>query len=536
VRFGPRPPGVYPRGAKVQKLNQAPKQVPQPRGEGAGGGALRPGVSKFISTMKTALVAYDVFQGRSTGYYPPLHLCRLATQLGEAGEEVRIFDYAGEFRRMDHFFAEIRGYSPELVGLTCYTPYLIPFDRITRRLRTCLPRAVMVAGGPHPTVRPEWTLEKMDHLDYAVRGEADRALPALAGLLAGKCSPEDVPGLVYRTESGITANPPDRIDDLDQLFQLDRSYLDRYYESGLYWNLAARGKLDMLISSRGCPYNCRFCFQVEKKCRFRSVDHLMAEFEDLKRRGVRTVHIQDDSFTADRKRCLAVAGELVRGRYRFDLKIRSRVDSVDRELLARLKAAGVKQIVYGFESGSDRVLEAMGKGTTAARNLEAARLTKEAGIGCYGEIMVGFPGETPGTVEETIRFLLRARPIVGFIPVLYPLPGTEVYAEARKNGTLQGDWNLQGPWPWIKLPWTSSRSDLTAAARRIVQRIQRDPATVIYFLRRHLPALNVRAVKFLLRVFRDLHLRLFLVPPYPGWWGRTKISHCRTNNNNLDTP
>ncbi len=74
------------------------------------------------------------------------------------------------------------------------------------------------------------------------------------------------------------------------------------------------------------------------------------------------------------------------------------------------------------------------------------------------------------------------------------------------------------PWSRIKLPWIESYSDLTAAARRIVRTIQRDPGTVLYFLRKNLVALNWRSVKFLLRVVRDLHLRLFLVPPYPDWW------------------
>lgn len=468
--------------------------------------------------MKIALVAYDAFQGRSTGYYPPLHLCRLATQLAPAGEEVRIFDYAGEFRKMDPFFAEIRDYRPDLVGLTCYTPYLIPFDRITRRLRTYLPDAAMVAGGPHPTARPEWTLERMTQLDYAVRGEADRSLPDLVKMLEGKIPTREVPGLVYRTEGGIASNPPDRVEDLDLLPPLDRSYLDRYYQAGLYWNLAARGKLDMMISSRGCIYSCRFCFKVEKGCRFRSPDNLMEEFGELKRRGVKTVHIQDDAFTADRGRCLEIADRLARAGFGFRLKIRSRVDAVDEELLEKLKKAGVEQIVYGFESGSDRVLEAMGKGTTVVQNLEAARLTKEAGIGCYGEIMVGYPFETPETVEETVAFLRKAKPIVGFVPVLYPLPGTEVYEEAKKNGTLQGDWDLQGPWPWIKLPWADTYADLQAASRKIARTVQRHPGTVLYFLRRNLPSLNWRSIKFLLRVVRDLHLRLFLIPPYPDWW------------------
>jgi len=260
-------------------------------------------------------------------------------------------------------------------------------------------------------------------------------------MLAGKLSPGKVPGLVYRTESGIETNPPGRVEDLDALPQLDRGYLDRYYREGIYWNLAGRGKLDMMISSRGCPYNCRFCFQVSERFRFRSVGHLMEEFEELRRRGVRSIHIQDDAFTVDRSRCLEIGENLIRGGYRFDLKIRSRVDAVDRKLLERLKRVGVKQIVYGFESGSDRVLEAMGKKTTVAQNLEAARLTKEAGIGCYGEIMVGYPGETPETVEATIASPRKAKPIVADRRLRpRPLP-------PPRNRSLRGsqkEWNPPG--------------------------------------------------------------------------------------------
>ena len=431
--------------------------------------------------MKIALVSYDTFQGRQTGYYPPLHLCNLATNLQLHGFEVKIFDYAASFDTMDGYFREIEDFAPEMVGLTCYTPYVATFHKITQRLKERLPDAAMVAGGAHPTVWPEWTLENMPQLDYAMQGECDRSIVSLAEMLSGKRSEQEVPGLVYRTEGRIAKNDRDYIDNLNDLPQTDRSFLDRYYSKGLYWNMAARGKMDMMITSRGCPYDCSFCFKVEKKYRFRSAEHLIEEFEDLKRRGVRSIHIQDDAFTANKKRCLEIADYLTKSGYGFKLKVRSRVNSIDEELLMKLKEAGVIQIIYGFESGSQKMLDSMNKRTTVEMNVEAIRLTRKAGIGCYGEIMIGMPGETKETIDETISFLLKTKPVVGFIPVLYPLPSTKVYEDAKNNGTLHGDWTIDGPWPWVKLPWTKSYSDLTHESKRISRKIQRDPGTLFYF-------------------------------------------------------
>jgi len=232
----------------------------------------------------------------------------------------------------------------------------------------------------------------------------------------------------------------------------------------------------------------------------------MEEFEDLKRRGIKSIHIQDDAFTANKKRCLEIAENLSKGKYGFEVKIRSRVNSIDEEILRKLKEAGVKQIIYGFESGSQRMLDSMNKKTTVKMNIDAIKLTKKAGIGCYGEIMIGMPGETKETIDETISFLLKAKPVIGFVPVLYPLPSTKVYEDAKKNGSLQGDWTIDGPCPWIRLPWTKSYSDLTNESKRISRRIQRDPGSILYFLQNHIKTMSWKQIKFLFRTAKGLHL------------------------------
>ena len=364
----------------------------------------------------------------------------------------------------------------------------------------------MVVGGAHPTVWPEWSLRNMPHFDYAMQGECDRSIITFANMLAGKCGEPDVPGLVYRVGNEIRKNEKDYIDNLDKLPQADRSFLDNYYQSGMYWDMAAKGNLDVIITSRGCPYNCSFCFKVEKKYRFRSAEHVMAEFENLKKRGIKSVHIQDDAFTAHKNRCLEIADALIKGKYNFELKVRSRVNSIDEEILKKLKKAGVKQIIYGIESGSQKMLNSMNKKTTVEMNKKAIELTKRVGIDCYAEIMIGMPGETKETIDETISFLLEMKPIVGFVPVLYPLPGTKVYEDAKINGTLVGDWTVDGPWPWVKLPWTKSRSELDAESRRISRTIQRDIGTIVYFLKCHTRTMSLRQIKFLFRVAKEVHI------------------------------
>lgn len=447
--------------------------------------------------MKVALVNYDTFQGRSTGLYPPLHLCNLATPLDNIGHEVKIFDYAGSFTDIGRYFKEIAAFSPDLIGMSSYTPYLTTFHSLTKELRQIAKNSCMVVGGPHPTIWPKWTLEKMPQFDYAFTGEADYSIVKFLDMLNGETSPEAVSGLAYRINGTVTVNPKDDIGSLDILPKINRSFLDNYYKKNMYWDMAARGSLDMMISSRGCPYNCSFCFKVSDKFRFRSAENVMEEFEELARRGVKSIHIQDDAFTANKNRCIKIAKELIDSKMKFELKIRSRVNNIDSELLFLLKKAGVRQIIYGIESGSQIILDSMNKKTTVEMNRKAIQLTKESGIGCYAEIMIGMPGENKYTIDETIAFLLETKPIVGHIPVLYPLPGTMVYKEAKENGTLVGDWDIEGSWPWVKLPWAETSNDIYSESRRISKTTQTDIGTIIYFLKHHMRTMSIKQIKFL---------------------------------------
>ena len=151
------------------------------------------------------------------------------------------------------------------------------------------------------------------------------------------------------------------------------------------------------------------------------------------------------------------------------------MDAIDEELLAEMRKAGIRSVTYGFESGSQKILDAMNKRVKAEDNYKAVRLTKRAGLAAYGDVLIGYPGEDEETIAETERFLIKARPTAMNMHALVPFPGTPVYEEAKMNGTLVGDWTIHGSLPYVKLPWMDDRSTLLERVRRITRRYYTNP-------------------------------------------------------------
>ncbi|MCK4826370.1 radical SAM protein, partial [bacterium] len=171
------------------------------------------------------------------------------------------------------------------------------------------------------------------------------------------------------------------------------------------------------------------------------------------------------------------------------IKCRGRVNKVDPELLALMKKAGVRSVTFGIESGSQKVLDAMNKQTTVEQNYEAIRMVRAAGLQCYADLFLGFPGETPDTIKETSDFLMKAKPTGINMGCLFPLHGTKVYEEAKGNGTLIGDWGLLEKYPRVRLSWFDDIEELQQEWHRVARRFWLNPwviargikANVLYF-------------------------------------------------------
>jgi radical SAM superfamily enzyme YgiQ (UPF0313 family) len=393
-------------------------------------------------------------RGSFRSRWVPTGLAFLATALRRAGHEVRVLvreeqlmkldlDWQAADVQMRRLFAE---YRPEWVGISVVTPLLpeaISISRLAKEI--CGPSTRVVLGGPHPTALPERTLEECPDAEAVVIGEGERTLVELAenGLSEG------VRGIAYRGNGGIlrtAARPFEH--DLDALGPPALDLFDMaHFTARDRWMLRWLPLRAINIrTSRGCSNRCRFCAGTlvgGLGVRFHSVEYVVDRMaEALERYGVEAVHFEDDTMGADRDRLLALCDAIRRwgldGKLKWDACLRA--DQADPERLRAMKEAGCIQVEYGFESGSDACLRRLGKATTVEMNLRAARLTREAGLRLFADIMLGLPGETADDLRSTARFLRAARPEIISYARLYPLPGTAIFNELPDRVRAGSHW------------------------------------------------------------------------------------------------
>lgn len=419
----------------------------------------------------------------------PMGLLYLATYLRNHDFQSTIVDFAGEEASDEQVIEDIIKEKPDIVGLPLYSVGMKRVYDLVSLLRKHKFSGKIVLGAQHATALPEETMSVYSEVDYLITNEAEIPLLKLADYITnGTGQLNDIENLYYRNVNiKHTADVPDINNDLDSLPFPDRTILHKYYISGLYNRPYSKGSSDFLITSRGCPYKCNFCFPSAATYRYRSPESIVDELVYLNGLNRDHIEILDDSFTISKKRLADTLEIIIKQNLRMSFKIRSRVDAVDEGILDLMKRAGVKYIVYGIESGSDRMLQLMNKKTSVAENAEAIRLTKKAGIMCFTDLFVGYPGETEESINDTMNFLFKTKPTGIQMAVYYPFPKTKGYEEAKERGSLIGEWSHKSyEVPFIKLDFVDNRVELV----RVVHEMRRK----YYFS----PAVFLQTVRFIL--------------------------------------
>ena len=297
--------------------------------------------------------------------------------------------------------------------------------------------AKTIAIGPHVTALPEETLREYTNLDFVIMSEAEASLRGLIDRIEDGGGLEDVEGIGFRKDDGtIKINekrpPIQNLDDLPYP-RHDLLPLDKYH-------LPLIGKrYTFVMTSRGCPYDCTFCrspVMWGRKVRKRSPDSIIGELRELKKLGVRNFVFHSDTFTLDKKWTLELCKKMVSEKLGMRWITNGRADTVDKEMLKWMKRAGCWMIAYGFESGSQKVLDNVKKGLTIDQIKDGAKWTKEAGIKIWGYFIIGLPGETKETIDETIRLSKELPLYIVNFAVGAPYPGTEFYKLVKEKGWL----------------------------------------------------------------------------------------------------
>jgi len=372
--------------------------------------------------------------GAWTAVWPPISLATMAAVLRDHGFECRLSDCIIEHADLAELKRGVSGWKPDVAIINTATPSIEHDLAVADEIKSVAPGCVTAAIGIHVTALPEQSLAMSDGLDAVIMGEPELTGLDLARAVSGGRPLSGIAGLALRRGRGEGRE----LADLDSLpfpaWDLARREL---------YTLPFSGRPFLMVgTSRGCPYHCRFCADPTyygHKLRTRSPGGIVAEIKrDRDEFGVRDFLFWSESFTLKREWTRQVLEELIRADLGVRFVVNSRTDHVDPELLKLLRRAGCWMIGYGVESGSQRVLDLMGKKITVEDNVNAVRWAREAGLQVTAHMVIGYPGERAEDIEQTVRFACSQPIDFAQFYCAAPFPGSELFKEAGEKGWIEG--------------------------------------------------------------------------------------------------
>jgi len=287
---------------------------------------------------------------RSATTLPPY----LANPMLRAGHDVAIIDAWTLQLTNGEIIEEARKFKPDVVGISFYSDYVRVVYNLAALIKKRL-NATVVVGGAHPSAMPEQVLKEYENIDCLIKGWREFSADHLLSWIAGAGRVEDVAGLYYRQNSAIRNNAVAQMPaDPDHIPLPSRMLLQTEYDNLIYRNIFSRKrKMDVLLTSRNCPYKCGFCSHFSDSRYYpHSSARVLEEIEEMVKRGINAIEIMDDAFTISRKRAEAILDGIISRKYNLEFRIRSRVNHMDETLMT----SNTEIVLYSYDPSSERNL------------------------------------------------------------------------------------------------------------------------------------------------------------------------------------
>ncbi|MBZ0158067.1 MAG: hopanoid biosynthesis associated radical SAM protein HpnJ [Alphaproteobacteria bacterium] len=394
----------------------------------------------------------------------------------------RLLDAPPEGLEVGEVVHQAKGY--ELIVLNTSTPTVENDIRIAELLKEHYPGITVGFVGPHTMVLPMETLERSRAVDFVATGEFDYAVTEIAQGVPF----EKVDGIAFR-RGGTIRRTPGRppLEDLDALpFVTDVYARDLTIER--YYNGYLKHPYVSFYTGRGCRARCTYCLWPQTisghAYRVRSVENVCAEMARAKSLfpGVKEFFLDDDTFTDNPPRAVEIARRFKKLGITWSCNARA---NVAREVLRELKEGGLRLLTVGIESGNQKILNTIKKGTRIEQIRTFVKEAKETGILLHAAFILGLPGETPETIEETIRFALELDPYSIQVSLVAPYPGTELYAQGIQEGWIvrEGEGLVREGIQDAAISYRGlSREDIFEAVERFYRRFYLRPRPVLRIL------------------------------------------------------
>jgi anaerobic magnesium-protoporphyrin IX monomethyl ester cyclase len=449
--------------------------------------------------------------------FPPIGIMSLSSVLKRAGHECVLFDQANPETPDEVILREIGRQQPDLVGLSFLSTTSYPYAKVlARQIRAAEPRVKIAVGGVFASLNPQLVKLQCPEVDFVCRGDGEQLFLDLLERLG---DPAGVLGVTWQDASGALRHNDSRplTRDLDQWPFPDRESLDLDFVESMPLDVPAVLSLDRFTTmqtSRGCPWPCVFCdipIFNEGKWRSRSPEHVVAEFEQLQRDGYGSVYFVDDHFLLQPRRIEAICKGIIEKGITIQWGCEGRVDSVCMQLFPLMAKAGCRTLMFGIESGSQKVLDRLKKEQTLEEIEAAVSNAKKAGIEIvHGFFVVGCPDETEEDMRQTFRFASKLKVDSFGFNRLCVYRGTPLWQEYVQRGLVNdaSDW-----YKYFKC----SSIDPTVLPGETIHRIRTEELRrlILYKLTRH----TGQTLKLLRRFVRYMPLRdvvYLLVKPFLG--------------------
>ena len=377
----------------------------------------------------------------------PLGLGYIAAVLKNAHHYVRVIDLNASFQSCGEITNELSLTRYDLVGLTGFITQYKEVKDIASIIKKKFD-AVVVLGGGLASAVPDFILQETE-VDITVIGEGEvTILDIIKNLEEGKGF-NSVDGIAYKNSGDIVKTSPRPL--IRDISSLPFPAWD-LFPMEYYLNTPTSGFLPLpqisIISSRGCPHHCTYCFHgiFGHEYRARTPDSMIEEIQLLQiNYGVRGIMFEDDVFPLDKKRVHEFCDKLIENRINILWSCTGRVNHVDRELLRKMKEAGCVSVSYGIESGSQEMINRIKKGITVVQAKKAIELTWEVGLIPHGFMMIGIHGETVESIQKSVKFCQDTGLLAEF-SIATPIPSTALYQHALNTGKIGTVKELMGDW------------------------------------------------------------------------------------------
>lgn len=432
---------------------------------------IRPNFS-YIYNQFSKAAKFQVFA-------PPTGLLYISAMLDTHGFDNYIIDAEIENFSEKDILDTIYGLNPAIVGFSATTPEIRYILHLSEKIKRQLPDVTIAVGGPHTIILPDEVIAN-PAVDVVCCGEGETAFSEYVkkkfndDLNGGELS-----NIYYKYDSVIVK--PSGVVTFEDVNAIPFQARDKINPHSYTYPAPKKGKVPfaIILSSRGCPYNCAFCCDVMgRKVRFMTAEKVVDEIEHIKSEfGIDFIQFNDDTFVVDRKRVMRICELLVEKKLDITWYCMARADLLDDELLKTMKHAGCVRITMGVESGNLKSLKLLDKKTNPGDYKRAFKLAHDNGIETRGSFIIGIPYETKDDIRATIKFAKELDLDEAAFNIMTPYPKTKIYEMAKKG---EGIRLLSDNFDEYKR-WGNAVIELPDITREELIRLQKHATRSFYF-------------------------------------------------------